>query len=138
MRSTENRTSLSRNFFPLVWHFFYLLLWQHWCCFEWPLWFRWLHSDNMNTFSMWSCRTKVDKVHSRALNQNLDISSSCILPVWPIIFHQHTDITPWNKANITGKLRYLSPKKNFWKCLKFIHRLLISNLSKIFHRSGRL
>ncbi len=32
------------------------------CCFAWSLGVRWLHSDNMNTLSMWSCKTKVDEV----------------------------------------------------------------------------
>ncbi len=40
------------TFFPSVWHVFHLLLWQHWCCFGWPLWVRWLHSDNINALSI--------------------------------------------------------------------------------------
>ncbi len=60
----------------------YLLLWQHWCFFGWPLWARWLHSDNMNTFSMWSCKIKVDEVHSLTLMyQNLEIPGFDIPPV---------------------------------------------------------
>ncbi len=105
--------SLSHNFCPLVWHVSHRLLWQYWCFFRWPPWVRWLHSDNMNTLSVWSCSIKIDEVHYTALiYQNLEIPSFGVPPVWPIIFHQHTDIITWNKVSITrkifiSKIRYL-------------------------------
>ncbi len=99
MRPTENDMSLSHNFFPLMWHFFHLLLWQHWCCFGIPLWAWWFYSNNMNTLFVWNCETKVDDIHFTALiYQNLEISGFCVPSVWVINSHQHTDITTWNKA----------------------------------------
>ncbi len=117
MRPGENKMSLSQNFFPSVWHFFHLLLWQLWCCFGWPLCVRQFHSDDANTLSMWSCKTEVDEVHSIALKyQNLEILCFCVPPVWLIIFHRHTDITTWNKANNTSKI--LISKIKYLKMLK--------------------
>ncbi len=127
--------SLSHNFCPSVWHFSYLLLWQHWCFFGWPPWVRWLHSKNINILSMWNYEIKVDEVHSEALiYQNLEILSFSVAPVWPIIFHQYTDITTWNKANITGKI-FISKIR----CLKMFRIYLsglISNFRKIVHGYG--
>ncbi len=68
--------------------------------------------------SMWSCKSKVDEVHSRALiYPNLDIPRFCIPLVWRVIFHLHSDITTWNKANITGKIFIYKIKylKTFFK-----------------------
>ncbi len=113
MRPTEKKMSLSHNFCPSFWHFSHLLLWQHWCFFGQSPWIRWPHSDKINSLSMRSYKIKVDEVHSTALIfQNLKIPEFVFPPVWPIIFHQYTDITTWKKANITdkifiSKIRYL-------------------------------
>ncbi len=80
----------------------------------------------MNTLSIWSCKIKVDEVHSTALiHQNLEILGFGGPPVWPIIFHQHTDITTWNKTNITGKIfisriRYLKMLINYLSALNIL------------------
>ncbi len=73
--------SLSHNFFPSVWHFFHLLLWQHWCCFGCPLLVCWLHSDDMNTLFTWNRETKVEVHFTVLIYQNLEICG--------FVFHQY-------------------------------------------------
>ncbi len=143
-----DKMSLSHNFFPPVWHFFYLLPWQHWCCFGCPLWVRWLHSDHMSPLFTWNCETKVDEVHSAALiYQNLEISSFCVLGstslTWVTTSHQHTNIMTWNEANDTDKiflsnikylklLRICSPAIN----IKILVKFPLVRLCQVFHGSG--
>ncbi len=84
MRPAEIKISLSHNFVHWSGTCFISFRGQHWCFFGWLPWVRWLHSDNMKTLSMWSCKIKVDEVHSAVLIcQNLEIPGFGIPPVWP-------------------------------------------------------
>ncbi len=104
MRLAENNMSLSHNFCPLVWHFSHLLLCQYWCFFGWSPWVSgfiltiWTHSPCEVV------KLKLMRYISPQLYQNLEIPGFGVPHVWPIIFHQHTDITTWNKPNITCKI----------------------------------
>ncbi len=77
----------------------------------------------MNTLSMWSCKIKVDEVHSTALiYQNLEIPSFGGPAVWPVIFHQHTDITTYRllrcNTSLPTKMKFYRRDEKCFTSLK--------------------
>ncbi len=68
-----------KTFFHLYSAFFYLLLWQRWCCIGYLLWVWWLHSDHMNTICVCNCVTKVDEIlfHSTYLSESWNFQFLC-------------------------------------------------------------
>ncbi len=100
---------------------------------------RCLHSDDINTLSVWGCKSKVYEPHSATLiNQNFEIPGFGVSPVLLIVSHLHTDITRWNKTNNAGKI-FIS-KIKYLKMLRIYYRRLIVKFSigllrRVFHWS---